>query len=189
MTTLFIRHPARAQGAGQACQFALAGDGGSLMQHGAMPLQAMQELVAASRRVVLILAACDVNLFSVQAPPLSGARLKAALPNLVEEMVLGEPEDCVLAAGPAQDGNGLRMVAVAQRGWLTGLVKTLLEHGARSVSAVPAQLCLPLQPGGASAAIAEGELTVRTGPMQGVGLALEATPAQALGSLPSAVRM
>ena len=35
----------------------------------------------------------------MQAPPLAGARLRAALPALVEESILGDPLDCVLVAG------------------------------------------------------------------------------------------
>lgn len=60
------------------------------------------------------------------------------------------------------------------------LVRQLLALGARTVSALPAQLCLPLAPGSVSAAIGAGELTVRLGQWQGLGLGLEATPEVAL---------
>jgi hypothetical protein len=42
---------------------------------------------------------------------------------------------------------------VVQRAWLEVLVKALLAQGAHAVSAVPAQLCLPFQPGAVSAAL------------------------------------
>jgi general secretion pathway protein L len=48
------------------------------------------------------------------------------------------------------------------------------------VAAVPAQLCLPLQPGSVSAAIQGVELTLRQGLFQGFGLALDAVPAVVL---------
>ena len=64
----------------------------------------------------------------VKAPPLSASKLKAALPALVEEQVLGDPADCVLAA-TAEDSEGLRTVAVVQRAWLEVLVKALLAQG------------------------------------------------------------
>jgi general secretion pathway protein L len=126
-----------------------------------------------------LLAGADVTLLSVQAPPLSGARLKAALPALVEEHILGDPADCVLVAGPQQP-DGTRPIAVTDRAWLENLVRSLLAQGARSVSAEPAQLCLPLQPGSVSAAVSGSELILREGLYQGFGLALDANPAAVL---------
>lgn len=194
MTTLYIRYPARAAadgaaGAAPACHFALVGDGGNVMQQGASPLGNLAELVASARRVVLLLAAADVTLLHVPVPPLSNARLKAALPALVEDQVLGDPADCVLALAPltaTQDGS-TRTVAVVQRSWLEVLVKTLVAQGAQSVAALPAQLCLPLAPGGASAALAQTdaglELTLRRGLQDGMGLTVGPQPEAALHML------
>ena len=186
LTTLYISYPARAAAldAGAACTYAQVGDGGNVMQQGAGALGKLGDLVAASRKVVLLLAAADVTLLRVTVPPLSGSRLKAAIPNLVEEHLLGDPADCVFALGPAQAGSAERTVAVVQRAWLDVLVKALVQQGARAVSVLPAQLCLPLAPGGVSAALAsdEGglELTLRTGQYEGMGLALPAQPDGAL---------
>ena len=124
MTTLYIRHPARAQGEGALCRFAQALDNGAIGQQGEGLLRNLGDLIAASRRVVLVLAASDVTLLSIKAPPLAGARLRAALPALVEEHVLGDPEDCVLVAGPAA-ADGHRPVAVVQQAWLEPLVRAL----------------------------------------------------------------
>ncbi|MCA1855926.1 type II secretion system protein GspL [Massilia oculi] len=175
MTTLYIRHPARAEGEGALCRFAVVHDGGSIAQQGEGALDKLGDLVAASRRVVLLLAGADVSLVPVQAPPLAGARLRAALPALVEEHILGDPLDCVLVAGPALP-DGRRPVAVVQRDWLEPIVRTLLGMGARAVAAVPAQLCLPLQPGSVSAAIGHNELLLRQGQYEGFGLALDGNP-------------
>jgi general secretion pathway protein L len=179
LTTLYIRHPARAEGEGALCRFAVVNDGGIIEQQGEGPLRGLTDLVAASRRVVLLLAAPDVTLLDVQAPPLSGARLKAALPGLVEEHILGDPLDAVLVAGPAQPG-GTRPVAVVQRDWLEPLVRILLAQGARVVTALPSQLCLPLQPGSVTASIGYGDLTLRQSLYQGIGLALDGNPSAAL---------
>ncbi|MDC8760461.1 type II secretion system protein GspL [Janthinobacterium fluminis] len=184
MTTLYIRHPAKASVDSVAqCQFALAGADGRLLQQGAAALGGMGQMIGAARRVVLLLAAADVTLLRLKVPPLSAARLKAALPGLVEEQILGEPGDCVLAAG-AEGADGMRTVAVVQRAWLEVLVKALLAQGARGVAALPAQLCLPLQPGGAAAALHEVDggvaLTLRLAPHEGMGLIL---PAQAPATL------
>jgi general secretion pathway protein L len=86
----------------------------------------------------------------------------------------------VLVAAPQQP-DGSRPIAVVDRDWLeAAIVRSLLAQGARSVAAVPAQLCLPLQPGSVSAAIQGAELTLRQGLFQGFGLALDAVPAVVL---------
>jgi len=179
LTTLYIRHPARAEGEHALSRFALVNDGGVIEQQGEGPLRNLGDLVGTSRRVVLLLAGADVNLLSVAAPPLTGARLKAALPGLVEEHILGDPLDHVLVAAPQQPDDS-RPIAVVDRDWLETIVRSLLAQGARSVAAVPAQLCLPLQPGSVSAAIQGAELTLRQGLFQGFGLALDAAPAVVL---------
>ena len=121
----------------------------------------------------------DVTLLSVQAPPLAGVRLRAALPALVEEHILGDPLDCVLVAGPAQP-DGRRPVAVVQQAWLEPLVRALLALGARQIAAIPEQLCLPLHPGSVSAAVGNGELILRQSQYDGLGLALDGSPVMAL---------
>jgi general secretion pathway protein L len=189
LTTLFIRYPSRASidsGAAQACPFALVGDGGNLLQQGTSPLGNLSDMVASARRVTLLLAAPDVTLLRVKAPPLSSAKLKAALPALVEEHVLGDPDDCVLAAGAADD-EGMRTVAVVQRAWLEVLVKALVAQGAHAVSAVPSQLALPFQPGAVSAALVPGDagydVVMRQSQFEGLGMTLPAQPQAALQTL------
>lgn len=192
MTTLYIRYPSRAGGAGAgnsapACPYALAGDGGQVLQQGASALGNLGDLVASAQRVVLLLAASDVTLLRVQVPPLSSARLKAALPNLVEDQLLGDIADAVMVAGPSQGADGMRSVAVVQRAWLEVLVKALVAQGAHHVSALPAQLCLPFQPGSVSAALTAGddvlELAMRQSQYEGLGLALAPQPEAALHTL------
>ena len=184
MTTLYIRHPAKAStDSAPACSFVLAGDGGALLQQGSAPLGSLGQLIAGAKQVVLLLAAADVTLLRLKTPPLAGARLRAALPGLVEEHILGDAQDCLLAAG-APDAAGMRTVAVAPRAWAEVLVKALLAQGARKVALLPSQLCLPLQPGSVTAALqAAGdglELALRQAPQEGLGLVLPAQPQQAL---------
>jgi general secretion pathway protein L len=172
--------PARADGEGALSRFALVADGGAIEQQGEGVLRGLGELVAGARRVVLMLAAADVTLLQVKAPPLSPARLKAALPSLVEDQVLGDPAECVLTASPPHSPDGMRGVAVVQRAWLEPLVKTMLALGARTVAALPAQLCLPLHPGQVSGAVGPSDLTLRDGLYHGLGLAMASTPDVAL---------
>lgn len=161
-------------------RFALVADSGAIEQQGEGVLRGLGDLVAGARRVLLLLAAADVTILQVKAPPLSAARLKAALPSLVEEQVLGDLAEAVLTVSPALSSDGLRSVAVVQRAWLEPLVRTVLAQGARAVAALPAQLCLPLQPGHVSGAITASDLVLRDGQYHGLGLAMASTPEVAL---------
>lgn len=178
LRTLYIRLPARASSEQALCRHALVADGGVIEQQGQTPLAQLGPLVANSR-VVLLLAASDVTLLHLPVPPLSGARLRAALPGLVEEHILEDAQACVLVAGPAQEG-GQRTVAVTDQAWLTAQVGTLHAMGARQVSAVPTQLCLPLIEGNVSAYFGDGQLALRQGEFAGLGMALDGDAAVAV---------
>jgi general secretion pathway protein L len=186
LSTLYIRLPSHAvaeslePGMPLYCPFATA-TGGAIEREGVAALPDMAELVGKSQRVVLLLAAGDVTLLRLKVPPLSSARLKAALPNLVEDRLMSDPEECVVVADNTR--NEMRTVAVVQRNWLELLARTLLSLGARAVSAMPSQLCLPQQPEIVSAAVAENgsdiDLAVRLGEHEGIGLSIVAEQAEA----------
>jgi general secretion pathway protein L len=131
------------------------------------------------------MAACDVTLLRIKVPPLSPAKLKVALPNLVEEQLIGDPVKNLFVAGKATDN--LRSIAVIQRTFFESLVKQLTAYGARQIKAVPAQLCLPSHPDSVSAAIHEQhdriELAIRLSENEGMGLTLDAEPEAAIHSL------
>lgn len=182
MSTLYIRLPPRVtadhapQGLALVCPFARVSHG-AIEQEGFAPLSNLSATIAKAQRVVLLLAASDVAILRLKVPPLSPAKLKAALPNLVEDQLINDPAGCVVAAGGLSDG--LRTVAVVQRTWLDLLAKTLFSLGARQVTALPAQLCLPCQPGqpgSVTAAInergADIDMTLRLSEQDGIGLAM-----------------
>lgn len=158
------------------CEFALVGNRGAVEREGVAALSELSEPVKRSQRVVLLLAASDVTLLRMKIPPMSAARLKAALPNLVEDQIMSDPAECVIVAGETHED--LRTVAVVNRSWLEILRKTLLALGARSIVALPSQLCLPYQPGAVSAAATEHgtdvAITVRLAEQEGIGLSVVA---------------
>jgi general secretion pathway protein L len=178
LSTLYIRLPSNAAADGPArwaalsCPFALVLHGSSIEREGVAPLSDLSDLAVKAQRVVLLLAASDVSLLRVQAPPMSGARLKAALPNLVEDRLITDPAECVVVAGALSDG--LRTVAVVQRAWLETIIKTFITLGVRHIAALPAQLCLPYQTDTVSAAITEHDadidVTLRLSEQDGIGL-------------------
>jgi general secretion pathway protein L len=188
LSTLYIRLPSKAAADSAphwlalACPFALVSHGSAIERQGTAPLSDLSDTVAKSQRVVLLLAASDVVLLRIKVPPLSSARLKAALPNLVEDQLITDPADCVVVAGGLS--GGLRTVAVVQRVWLDILAKTLIGFGARHIAVFPAQLCLPYQsdqPGSVTAAIndrndgeqnAAIDMTLRLSEQDGIGLAI-----------------
>ncbi len=145
---LYLRLPARAdvqvmQDIAQqiALPFALA-TRGRVREQGLARPEALSEAIQQSQRVVLLFSASDVTVMRVAVPPLPLHRLRQALPALVEDRIIGDPAECVLAAGPADDG--LRRVAAIDRIWLVHWVMRMRRLGARRLSALPLQLCLPL---------------------------------------------
>jgi general secretion pathway protein L len=120
------------------------------------------------RHVWLVADARDVNLIEARLPPLSGARLKQALPNVVEEFLLQDVSRCLLAPGPVID-NERRLVAVIDREWVEFVLGALDRRGIRVEALWPGQLVLPLKDGQWSLAATHGALTLRTGPNEGLG--------------------
>jgi general secretion pathway protein L len=181
LSTLFIRLPSRIvadslePGTPIYCPFAVA-EGNAVEREGVAALSEMSDAAARAKRVVLLLAAGDVTLLRVKTPPLSAARLKAALPNLVEDQLMSDPAECVVVGGDNVDG--LRTVGVVQRDWLELLARTMVALGARGISALPAQLCLPYQPDAVVAAVSEyntdNDVAVRLGEQEGIGLSIVA---------------
>lgn len=177
MSTLYIRMPSKAAAenaghwTGLPCPYAVAADNGRVETSGVEPLSSLSAEVARAQRVVLILAASDVGILQVQVPPISAARLRAALPNLVEDQLISDPAECVLVASGS---GGVRTVGVIQRAWLDLLSRSVLAAGARNVAAVPAQLCLPHEEGIVSAGLAlyEGDidLAIRLSGQEGIGV-------------------
>ena len=176
------------------CRYALVSGQGLITRRGNKQLSGMADDIANAARIVLILAAVDVNLLRTSVPPLSEARLKMALPHLVEEQLLFDPLDCVIVAGSKRKvkskGQGqqsaervtdnMRLIAVVQRDWLLLLVESVRALGGRHLQVVPAQLCLPLDVSGAAVAV----VTDHGGD---VDVALRIAAEEGIGWLPSSV--
>ncbi|PWK31885.1 type II secretion system protein GspL [Cupriavidus plantarum] len=111
----------------------------------------VSELPAADR-LVLIVAASDVLLTHAMVPPLPPARLKLALPNLVEDALATDAQPCHIAIGPGLEpgapprGARRRLLMVADRAWLRAVLDAFADHKHRRRHVVPAQLCIPLTP-------------------------------------------
>ncbi|WP_426990116.1 type II secretion system protein GspL [Cupriavidus sp. 30B13] len=165
-TTLYVRLPHRPHDQPQpwhfgALPFALvrAAVAGRGRRQGPQPApQLLREGHAsiaelpAAERLVLIMAASDVLLTPATVPPLAPARLKLALPNLVEDVLAADAQLSHIAVGPALDapaakaaaGARRRLLMVADRAWLRAVMDAFAGHRHRRRHVLPAQLCLPL---------------------------------------------
>ncbi|MEO6271020.1 MAG: type II secretion system protein GspL [Lautropia sp.] len=120
------------------------------------------------RQVWLIADARDVSLLDVTLPPLSGARLRQALPNVVEEFLLQDVSKCLIVPGPAS-ADGKRLIGVVDRDWVEFVVGAFARRQMKVDALWPAQLALPLAADQWSLACAHDALALRTGPGSGLG--------------------
>jgi len=113
------------------------------------------ELPAADR-LILLLPAADVLLVPANVPPLALPKLRLALPNLVEDRLVQDAQQCHIALGPrlgAAPARGWRAprepqshaLMIADRAWVRFILDTFGTHKHRTCHLLPAQLCLPFE--------------------------------------------
>ncbi|MEA3119670.1 MAG: ral secretion pathway protein [Paraburkholderia sp.] len=133
---------------------------------------------------MLILAARDVLMLSTVLPPLKGQRLRQALPNVVEDQMIQDPQTCHIALDPDPLPDGARVLAVIDRGWFRFITEAFAAAGHRSLRAVPVTRCLPAVQTHASAepGLADERATAGTAagtPVPGAALETTTTPKDA----------
>lgn len=120
------------------------------------------------RSATLVIDARDVSLIPAKLPPLSGAKLRAAVPNVVEDSLLQDTATCAFGVGPSME-DGRRLIAVVDKAWLEFVVGAIERRSIRVTAAVPSQLALPFAPGVATVACLHDGLAVRTSRLEGIG--------------------
>jgi general secretion pathway protein L len=119
----------------------------------------------------------------LDAPRMSEARLRQALPSLVEERLLTDAADCHLAYQiEAVEGNLARVgVAAIDRVTLTRALEAAAEAGVRPRSAYSALYAIPAPSGGTlSVRVSRGRGTVRTAEHSGFAFDVDSEPPAAL---------
>ena len=176
--TIHVGDPAGTQGTSaiQTIPLALAlAIRGRPLRTATASLSELAPQVTQVSQVVLLLAASDVTLLRIAVPPLSAKRLRAALPSLIEEFVIGDTAECAIAAGAEADGQ--RLIAVCDRDWLKNWIDALRQSGARRIHVLPISLCLPSPNSHLSAALFQYahryELALRLSDHEGIGLAVD----------------
>ncbi|MGC1441852.1 MAG: type II secretion system protein GspL [Burkholderiaceae bacterium] len=120
------------------------------------------------RSATLVIDARDVTLIQAKLPPLSGAKLRQAVPNVIEDSLLQDTQGCAFGLGPLLP-DGKRLIAVVDKAWLEFVVGAIERRSIRVSAAVPAQLALPFDEGVATLACLHNGLAVRTGRFAGIG--------------------
>jgi len=97
--------------------------------------------------LILQFAARDLLMLRVALPPVKGARLMQALPNIIEDHLIQDAQTCHIAVDPMPPTHGAdaaeRIVAVVDRNWFRFVLAAFSEAGYRQIRAVPLTRCLP----------------------------------------------
>ncbi|WP_133649721.1 type II secretion system protein GspL [Paraburkholderia flava] len=101
-------------------------------------------LLPRASSTVLIVAARDLLMLASPVPPLKGPRLRQALPNVVEDQLIQDPQTCHIAVDPKPFDGKQHVLAIVDRGWFRFLVEAFTAAGHRAVRAVPVTRCLPV---------------------------------------------
>jgi general secretion pathway protein L len=126
----------------------------------------------------LVLHGRDGVMLDVRLPRLSGSRLAAALPGLVEERIASDAED-VHVVSFGIDADGVAAVAVVDRSLLARTLELFRRSGLAVVSATVNPMALPWKPGSWRVRIRDGFGSVRTGARSGLAFASDAdTPVE-----------
>jgi general secretion pathway protein L len=131
-------------------------------------------LLPRCQRVEIVFDGGDVFQTAVAAPRLSEAKLRLALPNLLEDRLLADPTQCHIAFLPAGRSDksaaepSALPVAAIDRGLLTRLLDVMTLAGARPRAAYSAIYVLPPPADALPVFAARGRLVARTAQHDGV---------------------
>lgn len=147
-STLYLQVPAKAAaGAGEHWDeflfpYCLASAEKNILQQGTQRIISLLSLAPDLAQVVLMVSASDVTVLKVAVPPMPFAKLKLALPNLLEEQLLADPAELLFIAAPPVDG--MCVVAVVSRAWMEQLSRLCEQFSVRKISAYATATGLPL---------------------------------------------
>ena len=118
-------------------------------------------------RTELVIAAPDVLLVEATLPPLTGARLRAALPALAEPHLLTELESAYVVAARAVGGTRTTLAAL-ERTLVQRALELLRRASLVPAGATPEQLTLALTPGRWRLRLGAAYSCLRTAPLAGL---------------------
>jgi len=139
---------------------------------GAGPERCVLGALKGIKEIAVVFDPRDVLLVTATVPPLTGARLEQALPNLIEDALLQDPAACRIALGPDL-GEGRRVLGVVDREWFDCIVAGFARQGIRVAAAWPAPFAIPWTEATWSIAWVGSSLSIRLGPADGFGVEAE----------------
>jgi general secretion pathway protein L len=149
--------------------------------------EASLALLPRASSTVLMVAARDLLMMAAAVPALKGPRLRQALPNVVEDQLIQDPQTCHIAIDAQPLADGRRLLAIVDRGWFRFIHEAFVGAGHRNLRAVPVTACLP-QPHSATAvddalaeAMSEAHAEVDAGGAPASALGASALGASAVG--------
>ncbi len=147
---------------------ALDSDGGGV--RGAAPLGALPR----ARQLDLVFDSLDVFSASITAPALGEARMRQALPNLLEERMLADPADCHFAMGGTPAEGAPLSVAAIERATLTRVLEACSQAQLAPRAAYSELYTLPPpRDGRFGLRVSAGGAFLRTGRDQGCRIELD----------------
>jgi general secretion pathway protein L len=105
--------------------------------------EASLALLPRASSTVLMVAARDLLMMAAAVPALKGPRLRQALPNVVEDQLIQDPQTCHIAIDAQPLADGRRLLAIVDRGWFRFIHEAFVGAGHRNLRAVPVTACLP----------------------------------------------
>jgi general secretion pathway protein L len=96
---------------------------------------------AKTKQLVLLADTRDVLFLQAKVPPLSGAKLRLALPNVLEDQLMQDPSQVCIAMGPKLV-DGEHLMGVIDRAWLEHVLSHFERKGFKILQVLP--LCLTL---------------------------------------------
>ena len=149
-------------GADSALDFEVLDEKRTVLQRGQATLADVPRL----SRVELVVAAPDVLLIEAALPPLSGARLRAALPAIAEPHILSAIESAFVVA--ARGSAPRATLAVLDRALFARALELLRRAKLEPSSATPEQLALPLETGRWRLRLGTAYSVLRMGALRGI---------------------
>lgn len=165
MTALRLRLPEAGPAGGAPIAWALPDRRGALRSSG---VSGIGDLPAASR-ATLVLPAARVTAVTAVLPAVSGARLAALLPYLVEDAVADDPADLLVVPVQPRPGATTPLLVVG-RAWIDAWIGALATRRISVDAAVPEWSCVPREPDAWSLASVEAGWILRTGEVTGAAL-------------------
>ncbi|CAH2920108.1 MAG: General secretion pathway protein L [uncultured Paraburkholderia sp.] len=139
-------------------------------------------LLPRAASTVLMVAARDLLMMPATLPPLRGPKLRQALPNIVEDQLIQDPQTCHITVDPQPGPGGRQVLAIIDRGWFRFICEAFSAAGHRSLRAVPVTRCLPEAPPSAPVKVAEEATQTVSAPelaLAGAGASLRDAPPKA----------